>query len=84
LSQNLYYAGIFGAIAIGIGTAVTTSAIAVFAILLKQAATKLIEKRDTIYASLIITILEALAAAFVFILGASLLLASLSTRFETG
>jgi ABC-type polysaccharide/polyol phosphate export permease len=50
---------------------------------LKQAATKLIEKRDTIYASLIITILEALAAAFVFILGASLLLASLSARFET-
>lgn len=76
LSQSLFYAGIFAAMAIGIGTAITTSALAVFAILAKQAATKLVERRSAARAALLVNGLEVLAAAFVFALGASLLLAS--------
>lgn len=78
LSQSLFYVGIFAAIAIGVGTALTTSGLAVFAILAKQAATKLVEKQSAARAVLVVNGLEVLAAAFVFALGASLLLASQS------
>jgi len=79
LSQSLFYAGVLAAIAIGIGTAITTCALAVFAILAKQAATKLAEQRSATHAALVVNGLEVLAAAFVFALGASLLWASQAT-----
>lgn len=84
LSQSLFYAGVFAAIAIGIGTAITTCALAVFAILAKQAATKLAEQRSATHAALVVNGLEVLAAAFVFALGASLLWASQATMLFSG
>lgn len=78
LSQSLFYAGIFAAIAIGLGTAITTSALAVFAIIAKKVATRIVERQNAARAVLVVNGLEVLAAALVFALGASLLLASQS------
>lgn len=83
-SQNLFYAGLFAAIAIGMGTAITTSALAAFAILAKHAATKLVAKRGAARAALFVNGLEVLAAAFIFVLGASLFLASRSIMISNG
>ncbi len=74
LSQNLYGIGILAAVAIGTGTAITTSGLAVFAILAKTAALKIVKAHSNEKAILVVNGLEVLAAAFVFTLGASLII----------
>ena len=84
LSQNLFAIGILGAIAIGLGTAITTSGLAVFAILAKAAAVRVATTHSDERAVLVVSGLEVLAAAFVFALGASLMFASLSSYITIG
>jgi nickel/cobalt exporter len=78
LSQNLFTIGILAAIAIGIGTAITTSGLAVFAILAKAAAVRIARHHSDDRAQFVVNALEVLAASFVFVLGLSLIIASLS------
>lgn len=84
LSQNLFAIGILGTIAIGLGTAITTSGLAVFAILAKAAAVRIATTHSEERAILVVSSLEVLAAAFVFVLGTSLMFTSLSGSITIG
>lgn len=84
LSQGNFGIGILAALAIGLGTAITTSGLAVFAILAKGSAMRLLQHHFNASALRVITSLEVLAAALVFALGFSLLVASLSGFITTG
>ena len=84
LSQNLFAVGVLAAIAIGVGTAITTSGLAVFAILAKAAATKIARRHSDERAQLVVTALEVLAASFVFVLGLSLIIASITGAVSNG
>jgi nickel/cobalt exporter len=73
LSQGLFAAGIAATLAMALGTALTTGAVAALAVFAKSAALRLADGRRTA-GPLIIAGLELLAAAFVLVLGLSLLL----------
>lgn len=72
LSQGLFAAGIAATFAMALGTALTTSAIAALAVFFKAMALKLAGGRGA-SGAIAIAGLELLAAAFVLVLGASLL-----------
>ena len=72
LSQGLFAAGIAATFAMALGTALTTSAIAALAVFFKAAALKVAGGRGA-SGAIAIAGLELLAAAFVLVLGASLL-----------
>ncbi|WP_091137386.1 nickel/cobalt transporter [Microvirga guangxiensis] len=73
LAQGLFAAGIAATFAMALGTALTTSAIAAVAVFAKTLALRLAGGRGAIGA-IAIAGLELLAAAFVLVLGASLLI----------
>jgi len=70
-SQGLFWAGVAAALAMGLGTALTTSALAAFAVFFKFAALKL-ASGGSLRCVRILGALELLAAAFVAVLGAAL------------
>lgn len=70
-SQGLFWAGVAAAFAMGLGTALTTSALAAFAVFFKFAALKL-ASGGSLRGVRIVAGLELLAAAFVAVLGAAL------------
>jgi ABC-type nickel/cobalt efflux system permease component RcnA len=72
LSQGLFAAGIAATFAMGLGTALTTSAIAALAVFFKAMALKIAGGRGA-SGAIAIAGLELLAAAFVLVLGLSLL-----------
>ncbi|MGO4388202.1 nickel/cobalt transporter [Microvirga sp. 2YAF29] len=72
LSQGLFAAGIAATFAMALGTALTTSAIAALAVFFKAMALRIAGGRGA-SGAIAIAGLELLAAAFVFVLGASLL-----------
>jgi nickel/cobalt transporter (NicO) family protein len=72
LSQGLFAAGIAATFAMALGTALTTSAIATLAVFFKAMALRIAGGRGA-SGAIAIAGLELLAAAFVFVLGASLL-----------
>ncbi|WP_414476177.1 nickel/cobalt transporter [Microvirga sp. M2] len=72
LAQGLFAAGIAATFAMALGTALTTSAIAAVAVFAKALALKVAGGRGAAGA-IVIACLELLAAAFVVVLGASLL-----------
>jgi ABC-type nickel/cobalt efflux system permease component RcnA len=72
LSQGLYAAGIAATFAMALGTALTTGLIAAVAVFAKALAVRLARGRDAGGTRLIAGV-ELLAAAFVLVLGASLL-----------
>jgi ABC-type nickel/cobalt efflux system permease component RcnA len=72
LSQGLFAAGIAATFAMALGTALTTSAIAALAVFFKAMALRLAGGRGA-SGAIAIAGLELLAAAFVLVLGASLL-----------
>ena len=72
LSQGLFAAGIAATFAMALGTALTTGLIATLAVFAKSLATRFAAKHGR-YGTLAIPAIELLAAAFVLILGASLL-----------
>jgi nickel/cobalt exporter len=72
LSQGLFAAGIAATFAMALGTALTTSAIAALAVFFKAMALRIAGGRGA-SGAIAIAALELLAAAFVFVLGASLL-----------
>ena len=72
LSQGLFAAGIAATFAMALGTALTTSAIAVLAVFAKRLALRLAGGRGAA-AALVVAGLELLAAAFVLVLGLALL-----------
>jgi ABC-type nickel/cobalt efflux system permease component RcnA len=72
LSQGVFAAGIAATFAMALGTALTTSAIAAFAVFFKTMALKVAGGRGA-SGAIAIASLELLAAAFVLVLGASLL-----------
>ncbi|MBF9197696.1 nickel/cobalt transporter [Microvirga terrestris] len=72
LSQGLFAAGVAATFAMALGTALTTSAIAALAVFFKAMALKLAGGRGA-SGAIAIAGLELLAAAFVLVLGASLL-----------
>jgi ABC-type nickel/cobalt efflux system permease component RcnA len=72
LSQGLFAAGIAATFAMALGTAVTTSAIAALAVFAKAAALRLAGGRR-MGGAVAVALVELLAAAFVLVLGASLL-----------
>jgi ABC-type nickel/cobalt efflux system permease component RcnA len=84
LSQNLFFYGVLAAIAIGVGTAITTSALAMFAIWAKSAALKIARSHAEARAAILIQGLEVLAAALVFTIGTSLLYASATGLVPNG
>jgi ABC-type nickel/cobalt efflux system permease component RcnA len=73
LSQGLFAAGIAATFAMALGTALTTSAIAALAVFFKAMALRVAGGRGASGAVAIAGIVELLAAAFVLMLGASLL-----------
>jgi ABC-type nickel/cobalt efflux system permease component RcnA len=73
LSQGMFFTGILAALVIALGTAFTTSALAVLAILAASTATKLAGGVDSPRTVFIARGLEVLAAAFVMALGLALL-----------
>ena len=73
LSQGMFATGIFAALAIALGTAFTTSALAVLAIFAASTATRLAGGVDAPRAVFLARGLEVLAAAFVLALGLALL-----------
>ncbi len=72
LSQGVYWAGIAGTLAMALGTAITTGALAALAVFAKAGALKLASGRGT-GAETALAALEVLAAAFVTLLGVALL-----------
>jgi ABC-type nickel/cobalt efflux system permease component RcnA len=72
LSQNLFGAGIAATLAMALGTALTTTGIAAVAVFAKRLALRLAGGRSAT-ASIAIAGLELLAAAFVLVLGVTLL-----------
>ena len=72
LSQGLFAAGIAATFAMALGTALTTGLIAALAVFAKSAALRFAAKQSG-YGRLAIPAVELLAAAFVLVLGASLL-----------
>lgn len=70
-SQGLYWAGIAAAFAMALGTALTTSALAAFAVFFKFAALKM-ASGGSLRAVRLLAGLELLAAAFIAVLGAAL------------
>jgi ABC-type nickel/cobalt efflux system permease component RcnA len=72
LSQGLFWAGIAATVAMALGTALTTGAIAALAVFFKAMALKLAGGRGA-SGAIAIAGLELLAAAFVLVLGLSLL-----------
>ncbi len=72
LSQGVFAAGIAATFAMALGTALTTGAIAALAVFFKAAALRIAGGRGA-SGAIAIAGLELLAAAFVFVLGASLL-----------
>lgn len=70
-SQGLFWAGVAAAFAMGLGTALTTSALAAFAVFFKFAALRL-ASGGSVRGVRILGGLELLAAAFVAVLGAAL------------
>ena len=72
LSQGIFAAGIAATFAMALGTALTTGAIAALAVFFKAAALRIAGGRGA-SGAIAIAGLELLAAAFVFVLGASLL-----------
>ena len=73
LAQGVFAAGVAAAFAMALGTALTTGAIAMLAVFAKALALRIAGGRGAAGA-LAVAGLELLAAAFVFVLGASLLL----------
>ena len=73
LSQGLFATGILAAFAIALGTAFTTSALAVLAIFAASTATRLAGGLETPLAVFVARGLEVLAAAFVMALGMALI-----------
>lgn len=73
LSQGLFAAGIAAAFAMALGTAVTTGAIATLAVFAKALALRLAGGRGA-GGAVALAVIELLAAAFVLVLGASLLM----------
>jgi nickel/cobalt exporter len=83
LSQVIYVAGLASVLAMSLGTALTTGALACFAVYTKQAATKWIGKSS--WSSLMISRLFEVAAAFaVLIFGSSLFFAAITGAFGRG
>ncbi len=72
MSQHLLAAGIAATFAMALGTAITTSSIAAIAVYAKRLALRLAGSRDT-GGALLVAGLELAAAAFVLVLGLSLL-----------
>jgi ABC-type nickel/cobalt efflux system permease component RcnA len=72
LSQGLFAAGIAATIAMALGTALTTSAIAALAVFAKSLALRMAGGHGTV-GPVAVAVLELLAAAFVLVLGISLL-----------
>jgi ABC-type nickel/cobalt efflux system permease component RcnA len=72
LSQSLFSAGIAATVAMALGTALTTGAIAALAVFAKRLALRLAGGRDA-RGAVATAAVELLAAAFVAVLGASLL-----------
>ena len=77
LSQGLFGAGILAVLAMGLGTAVTTGALAALAVLAKNAAIRLTRGQGRT-GEILVGWLEVAAAAFVAALGGALLLGALS------
>jgi nickel/cobalt transporter (NicO) family protein len=73
LSQGLFAAGVAATLAMALGTALTTGAVAALAVFAKGAALRLAGGRRAA-GTVVIAGLELLAAAFVLVLGLSLLL----------
>lgn len=80
LPQGLFAAGIAATFAMALGTALTTSAIAALAVFAKALALRLAGGRGAVGA-IAVAALELLAAAFVLVLGASLLIGLWSRGF---
>jgi ABC-type nickel/cobalt efflux system permease component RcnA len=72
LSQGLFAAGIAATLAMALGTALTTGLIATLAVFAKSVALRFTDKPSR-YGRLAVPAIELLAAAFVLVLGASLL-----------
>lgn len=70
-SQGLYWAGIAAAFAMAVGTALTTSALAAFAVFFKFAALRM-ASGGSLRAVRLLAVLELAAAAFVVVLGVAL------------
>lgn len=73
LAQGLLWAGIAATLAMALGTALTTGALAAFAVWFKLAALKLAGGRGSDASLRLMLVLECLAAAFVAVLGLTLL-----------
>lgn len=73
LAQNALHAGIAGVIAMAAGTAITTSVLAVLAVFFKQIAVRFASGRGRT-GLLAAAALEVLAAAFLFVFGAALVI----------
>jgi ABC-type nickel/cobalt efflux system permease component RcnA len=72
LSQGLFAAGVAATFAMALGTALTTSLIAALAVFAKALAVRFMGEREA-YGARLIAGIELLAAAFILVLGASLL-----------
>lgn len=72
LSQHLFLAGVVGAFAMALGTAITTGSLAALAVFAKSLALRLAATRGS-NGALAVAGLEVIAAAFVLVLGAILL-----------
>ena len=82
LSQGLFWAGIAATLAMALGTAITTGALAAVAVLAKSVALRLASGRGDAGARAVAWI-EVLAAAFVAVLGGALLLGMWSAGFAS-
>lgn len=78
LAQGIFIAGVAATFAMSAGTALTTSALAALAVLAKGLAVRFLGEGSQ-RGVLTVRALELVAAILVFMLGASLLMASLST-----
>ena len=73
LSQGLFASGVLATLAMALGTAITTSIIAMLAVFAKNLALRLAGGRSSASAAIGIAVLELTAAAFVAVLGLSLM-----------
>ncbi len=80
LSQGMFTIGIAAAIAIAVGTAVTTSLLAVLSLLAASAATRLANRIDQTRAVFVAKLIEIGVSAFVMALGLALLLGYLQSN----
>jgi nickel/cobalt exporter len=77
LSQNVLAIGVLAALVMALGTALTTGGLAALAILAKRTATRLAGRIDSQGALTTARVLEVLAAAFLAMIGISLLIGTL-------